>query len=58
MGIDSVVLGGTIPAIENNDELKNALGVPEGFKPLLAVALGYGSEDTPGKEHTISINRV
>ena len=58
MGIDSVILGGPIPAIENNDELKNALGVPEGFKPLLAVALGYGSEDTPVKEHTISINRV
>ena len=58
MGIDSVILGGPIPAIENNDELKNALGVPEGFKPLLAVALGYGSEDTPVKEHAISINRV
>lgn len=58
MGIDSVILGGPIPAIENNDELKNVLGIPEGFKPLLAVALGYGSEDTPVKEHTISINRV
>ena len=58
MKIDSVVLGGPIPAIENNDELKTELGIPEGFKPLLAVALGYGSEDTPVKEHTISINRV
>lgn len=58
MGIDSVILGGPIPAIENNDELKNVLGIPEGFKPLLAVALGYGSEDTPVKEHTISINMV
>lgn len=58
MKIDSVVLGGPIPAIENNDELKTELGIPEGFKPLLAVALGYGSEDTPVKEHTISINMV
>ena len=58
MGIDSVVLGGPIPAIENNDELKNELGVPEGFKPLLAVSLGYGVEETPVKEHTISINRI
>ena len=58
MGIDSVILGGPIPAIENNDELKIELGIPDGFKPLLAVALGYGAEDTPVKEHTISINRV
>ena len=58
MKIDSVVLGGPISAIENNDELKTELGIPEGFKPLLAVALGYGSEDTPVKEHTISINMV
>ena len=58
MEIDSVILGGPIPAIENNDELKNVLRIPEGFKPLLAVAFGYGSEDTPVKEHTISINRV
>ena len=58
MKIDSVVLGGPISAIENNDKLKTELGIPNGFKSLLAVALGYGSEDTPVKEHTISINRI
>ena len=58
LGIDSVVLGGPIMAIAQSDELKNSIGVPQGFAPLLAVSLGYATEDAPAKEHTISINRV
>ena len=58
LGIDSVVLGGPISGIAESNELKNAIGVPEGFSPLLAVALGYATEDAPAKVHTISVNRV
>ncbi len=58
MGIDSVILGGPIAAISHNEALKSELGIQAGFEPLLAVALGYGSDETPVKEHTISINRV
>ena len=58
IGIDSVVLGGPISAIAESNELKNAIGIPEGFSPLLAVALGYATEDAPAKVHTISVNRV
>lgn len=58
LGIDSVVLGGPISAIAQSEELKNAIGIPEGFEPLLAVVLGYAVEDAPSKEHSISVNRV
>lgn len=58
LGIDSVVLGGPISAISESDELKNAIGIPEGFSPLLAVAFGYATEEAPAKVHTISVNRV
>ena len=58
MGIDSVILGGPISAIAQNEALKTDLGIKAVFEPLLAVAFGYGSEDTPVKEHTISVNRV
>ena len=58
LGIDSVVLGGPISAISESEELKNAIGVPTGFTPILAVSLGYANDDAPAKEHTISVNRV
>ncbi len=58
LGIDSVVLGGPISAITGSEEIMQALSVPNGFTPLLAVAFGYGVEDAPAKEHTITVNRV
>lgn len=58
LGIDSVVLGGPMNAIAKSDELKEAIGIPEGFTPLLAASLGYAAEDAPAKTHTISVNRV
>ncbi len=58
LGIDSVILGGAPGAVAKEPELMKALGIPEGFRPLLGCFLGYSAEDTPVKEHTISVNRV
>lgn len=58
LGIDSVILGGPISALAESQELKNGIGIPDGFTPLLAASFGYALEDAPAKEHTISINRV
>ena len=58
LGIDSVILGGAPGAVAKDPELMKELGIPEGFRPLLGCFLGYGAEDTPVKEHTISVNRI
>ena len=58
LGIDSVILGGAPAAVAGDPELMKALGIPEGFRPLLGCFLGYGAEETPVKEHHISVNRV
>lgn len=58
LGIDSVVLGGPIAILAKSEELKNTIGIPEGFTPLLAVSFGYGVENAPAKSHTIEVNRV
>ena len=58
LGIDSVILGGAPSAVAQDPELMKALGIPEGFRPLLGCFLGYGAENTPVKEHSISVNRV
>lgn len=58
LGIDSVVLAGAPSALALNMELQKELGIPEGFKPILGASFGYGTEETPVKEHTITINRI
>lgn len=58
LGIDSVMLGAAPVAIAGDEGFMRALGIPEGYTPLLGAAFGYGAEDTPAKEHTIAINYV
>lgn len=58
MGIDSVILGAAPIAVAQDAELVCALGIPEGYTPLLGAFFGYGAEETPVKEHTIAVNRV
>ena len=58
LGIDTVILGGAPVAVSQDAELVKALGIPEGFTPILGIFLGYGAEDTPVKEHSITINRI
>lgn len=58
LGIDSVILGGAPAAVAQDPVLMKDLGIPEGFHPILGIFFGYGAEETPVKEHTISVNRV
>jgi nitroreductase len=58
LGIASVVLAGAPFALQENAELQKELGIPEGFVPVLGAAFGYGAEDVPPAEHTITVNRV
>ena len=58
LGIDSVILGAAPAAVAQDRELLKALEIPDGFVPLLGAFFGYGTEATPPKEHTITVNRV
>ena len=58
LGIDSVILGGAPAIIAQNGQLVKNLGIPEGFKPVLGVLLGYAVEDAPAKVHSICVNRI
>ena len=58
LGIDSVVLAGAPSALALNEQLQRKLGIPADRKPLLGASFGYGTEETPAKKHTISINRI
>lgn len=58
MGIDNIVWGGAAAAVAQNAELSEKLGIPAGFKSLLCISLGYGTENEPPKKHEISVNRV
>lgn len=58
LGIDSVILGSAPVAVEQDPSLMAALQIPEGFTPLVGVLFGYGTEDTPVKEHSISVSRI
>ena len=58
LGIDSVMLGAAPAAVAQDPVLTKDLGIPEGYKPMLGIFIGYGVHDAPAKEHTISFNRV
>ena len=58
LGIGSVVLAGAPFALAENEALQRELGIPEGFVPVLGIALGYAAEEVPAKEHSITIDRI
>ena len=58
LGIESVVLAGAPSALVLNMPLQKKLGIPEGYKPLLGASFGYGAQEFPIKEHSITINRI
>lgn len=58
LGVDSVILGAAPAAVAQDEALMKDLGIPEGFRPILGIFLGYGAEDQPAKTHSISVNRV
>ena len=58
LGIDTVILGAAPAAVAQDAALVKALGIPEGYQPILGAAFGYGTQDAPVKEHTISVNWI
>lgn len=58
LGVDNIIWGGAAAAVAQNDELQKALKIPEGYKPVLCISLGYASEEESPKKHEISVNKV
>ena len=58
LGIGSVVLAGAPFALAENEALQRELCIPEGFVPVLGIALGYSAGEEPAKQHTIAITRI
>lgn len=59
--IGSVVLWGTAMVVNADPSLRNTLKIPEGFKPIVSVALGYATApDLTEKEPKVTIltNRI
>ncbi|MGE4485764.1 MAG: nitroreductase family protein [Oscillospiraceae bacterium] len=59
--VDSVLIGGTVLALNADLELQKAFEIPDGFKAMASVALGYAATpDQTEKELTVKIamNRV
>jgi nitroreductase len=60
-GIDSVYLWGAVGVIAGNAGLCTQLGIPDGFAPVSAVALGYAAQKNPAEKQlgiTFSVNYV
>lgn len=58
LGIDSCIMGAPIAALADNADLSDAVGIPNGFKPVLGIVFGYATTDEPAKEHRITVNRI
>ena len=58
LGIDNIIWGGAAAAAVQNDELLKAMKIPDGYKPVLCISLGYAKETESPKKHEISVNKV
>ena len=58
LGIDNIVWAVAAAVIGQSEDLKQRLGIPEGFNPLLCASFGRAVNEEPAKEHMISVNRV
>ena len=58
MGIDNIIWGGAAAAVEQNTELRKSLEIPDGYKPVLCISLGYASENEIPRKHAIAVNKV
>ena len=56
--IDNIIWGGAAVAVEQSAELQKILEIPEGYKPILCISLGYASEDEIPKKHEIAANKI
>lgn len=56
-GVDNIYLWGGVQALARNAALCAKMGIPEGFKPVSAAALGYSlSESTEPRELSVSLS--
>ncbi|MCD8147334.1 MAG: nitroreductase family protein [Clostridiales bacterium] len=56
-GVDSIYLWGAVQALAKNTELCAKMGIPEGFRPVSAAALGYSLSGEPqARELSVSLN--
>lgn len=58
LGIDSVLWAGGCLALQQDDALRQAVGIPEGHAPLLCASFGYAAVRSAPKAHAIAVNRV
>ena len=58
LGIDNIVWAAATAVIEQNEELKKKLAIPDGYKPTLCASFGHAAEKETPKDHTIPVNRV
>ncbi len=58
LGIDNIIWGGAAAAVAQDADLQKALEIPEGYKPVLCISLGYAKEDEAPKKHVINVNKV
>ena len=58
LGIDNIIWGAAAVVVAQSEKLMKELEIPEGFKPVLCLSLGYAVEKEAAKLHSISVNRV
>ena len=58
LGIDNIIWGGASAAVAQSVELQKSLKIPEDYKPILCISLGYAKENESPKKHDISVNKV
>lgn len=47
LGLGSVYIWGCLPAVRADAALKAKLGIPEGFEPVSAIAVGHAADGAP-----------
>ena len=57
-GVDNIMWGAAAAVIAHNSDLQKAIGIPDGYKAVLCLSLGYAISEEPAKAHTIKINYV
>jgi nitroreductase len=60
LGIGNIFIWGTAAAVNADPSLALEAGIPEGYKPLATVALGYPEQEVTERpfERKIAISRV
>ena len=57
LGLGHVYIYGALRVLENNPDFIKAIGIPEGFRPISSVILGYEKEPRT-EEREVSLERI